>query len=91
VLTIDPKSSSNRSCSPPTHVEVQSKIAEFGLTAEAEEFNHDLRNLGRVIDRDFPNEFTRDRENFLDPFHTANSEVEREALWGDHPNLAIQG
>ncbi|MCX5738536.1 MAG: hypothetical protein NTZ61_08595, partial [Proteobacteria bacterium] len=63
------------------------------LTAEAEELNHDLRNLGRVIDRDFPNVFTRDRENFLEPFHTANSEVAREAPWGEprDPEMTRRG
>lgn len=75
---------------PPTHVDLQAKIAEFGLTADAEEFNRELRSLGHVIDMDFPNDFTRDRENFLDPFHTANGAVVRGQLWGDHPNPAIQ-
>jgi len=75
---------------PPTHVELQAKIAEFGLSAEAEEFNRDLHSLGRVVDMDFDNAFTRDRENFLDPFHTANGDVVRGQLWGDHPNPAIQ-
>jgi hypothetical protein len=42
------------------------------------------------VDSDFDNAFTRDRENFLDPFHTANSEVVRGQFWGDHPNPAIQ-
>lgn len=75
---------------PPTHVDLQAKIAEFGLSAEAEEFNRDLRSLGHVIDMDFPNDYTRDRNNFLDPFHTASSQNVRDAFWGERPNPAIQ-
>ncbi len=75
---------------PPTHVELQAKIAEFGLTRDADQFNRDMHSLGRVVDMDFDNAFTRNRENFLDPFHTANSETVRDALWGDHPDLSIQ-
>ena len=75
---------------PPTHVELQAKIAEFGLTETAEAFLRDLRTLAPVIDMDFPNWFTADRANFNDPFHTGHSLVLQEAIFGAHPDPTVR-
>lgn len=75
---------------PPTHVELQAKIAEFGLTEINDAFLRDLRTLGPVIDMDFPNWFTSDRANFKDPFHTGHSLVLQEALFGANPDPAVR-
>jgi len=53
----------------PTHVELQEKIAEFGLRKDEQVFKDDLCKLGPVIDFNYPNDFTRNRDNFADPFH----------------------
>ena len=68
----------------------RTRAADEGAIIRMAQKSRDLRSLGHVVDMDFPNAFTSDRKNFLDPFHIANSAVIREALWGDHPNLAIQ-
>lgn len=53
---------------PPTHVELQAKVVEYGLRGEFAEYMRTLRALGPVIDYD-DLEQTRERRYFLDPFH----------------------
>ena len=59
---------------PPTIVEMQHRVTEFGLT----DVNHDLRarlaRLAPVVDFDFDNTLTRDLSNFNDAYHF-NSKV----------------
>ena len=70
---------------PPTNVENQAKVAEFGLTETAATFDRDIHALGKVIDFDFPNDFTRDRDNFADPVHLRDGKMLAEAIWGTPP------
>ena len=67
---------------PPTHVDLQQKIAEFGLAAENERFLRDLQSIAPVIDFDFPNDFNSNRENFPDPYHPGPKRRLINAIWG---------
>lgn len=58
---------------PPTHIDLQNKIKEFGLESEAKKFKNDLNNLAKVYDFDYPNEITFNKNNFKDPFHFNDS------------------
>jgi len=54
---------------PPTHIEVQEKIYEFSLVEENRKFKDDISSLGKLYDLNYDSEFTRNKENFSDPFH----------------------
>lgn len=54
---------------PPTHVDLQKRIADFGLEDEAERFRNDLSALADLYDFDYPNAVTTDRDCFVDPYH----------------------
>jgi hypothetical protein len=72
---------------PPTHTDVQTKVAELGRSQENERFKEFARSLGEVYDFDWPNAFTSDRSNFGDPFHLRDSDVIIREIWGvDHPH-----
>lgn len=54
----------------PNHSEFQTRIREFGLKDEYLRFKRDLSTLdARVIDFDYANSITTDRNNFRDPLH----------------------
>jgi hypothetical protein len=57
---------------PPSHVDLQKKVAEFKLQSEEVRFRQDLNKLGDIYDFNYPNDFTKDRHNFSDPFHVVN-------------------
>lgn len=70
----------------PTHVDLQSKIQEFDLTHEHEEFLSFISDLGPVLDFDFANRTTQDRAMFKDPYHSVervNREVAKALIQGD--------
>lgn len=54
---------------PPTHVELQDKVTEFGLEKEYADFVATLSGMATLIDFDFPNTLTKDKSNFKDPYH----------------------
>lgn len=54
---------------PPTIVEMQQRIAEFGLGAERHNLRKRLVSLGTVVDFDFDNKLTRNLANFTDAYH----------------------
>lgn len=54
---------------PPTHVDLQQKVNEFNLVSEENIFKSDLSELGVLYDFDYPNEITKNSDNFTDPFH----------------------
>lgn len=54
---------------PPTHTDLQAKVQEFNLDNAEEQFKADLSSLALLYDFDYPNEMTRNKDNFLDPFH----------------------
>lgn len=55
----------------PHHVDFQSKVRQYGLTAEYIKFKEDMSRLNaRVIDYDYLNAITTNRADFTDPIHT---------------------
>ena len=58
---------------PPTHIDLQSKVIEFNLVLEELKFKSDLSKLGTYYDFDFPNEITENNNLFKDPFHPNDS------------------
>ena len=55
---------------PPTYIELQQKISEFSLTKECQRFLDDIKSLSKVYDFNYDSEFTRNKDNFFDPFHS---------------------
>ncbi len=54
----------------PNHAEFQGRISEFGLNQTYLRFKHDMSQIGaRVVDFDYFNAMTTDRNNFRDPLH----------------------
>ncbi|MFK8030362.1 MAG: hypothetical protein AB8G18_08975 [Gammaproteobacteria bacterium] len=77
---------------PPTHVDLQNKIDEFGLRDEYQAYLDFLGQMAPVYDFDFPNTTTRNKELFKDPYH-ANQEVNQNiAKWllrGEDETLSV--
>lgn len=67
---------------PPNHVDLQNKISEFQLGNYNKKFLEDISKLGVVYDFDFENEFTRNKDNFSDPFHVNSDTLMTNVLWG---------
>lgn len=53
----------------PTHVDLQARRKDFGIEEDYRRSIDALRKIGRVLDWDYPNSLTRNREKFRDPFH----------------------
>ena len=60
---------------PASHVDLQKKTTEFNLLAEESKFREDIKKLGDVYDFNYPNEVTKEKNNFSDPFHFKNEIV----------------
>lgn len=75
---------------PPSHVDLQKKVADFGLVEAEVRFKKDLATLGTVYDFDYPNEWTKKRENFNDPFHFTKVIMEKfvDEIWGNSHKIA---
>lgn len=75
---------------PPSHVDLQKKVAEFNLQKEEEQFKDDLKKLADVYDFNYANAITNDRFSFSDPFHILNktSSVVIEELFTGKTNIA---
>ena len=58
---------------PPTHIDLQSKVTQFKLVSEELKFKNDLSKLGLYYDFDYPNEITKNKKLFKDPFHSNDS------------------
>lgn len=74
----------------PTHVDLQAKREEFQIARAYRRSIAGLREMGKVLDWDYPNRITRDRESFHDPFHMTpeiGAEIARELASGN-PILA---
>jgi hypothetical protein len=55
---------------PPTHIDLQNIVGKEGLTAQYAAYKRRVRSWGvPVFDFDVPNELTRNRANFSDPYH----------------------
>lgn len=61
---------------PPTIVEMQNRLVEFGHGTLNHRFRERLTGLGLVVDFDFDNQITRDLDRFKDAYHF-NSETSR--------------
>ena len=57
----------------PHHKEFHNRLVKFNLVDEEENFKNDIKNIGRVIDFDFPNSITNCKSCFNDPIHTTDS------------------
>jgi hypothetical protein len=53
----------------PTHVELQNRIHDFHLEDANAQFRSDLAAMAPTYDFDYPNDITRDKDNFSDPYH----------------------
>jgi len=54
---------------PPTHMDLQVLIGEYGLEQGRAQFLNDLRSLATVVNLNTENQFTSRKANFTDPFH----------------------
>lgn len=54
---------------PPEYIDQQNKIREYSLLKENQRFKDDIKSLGRVYDFNVDSEFTKNKDNFSDPFH----------------------
>ena len=61
---------------PPTIVEMQNRIIEFGVASVNQSYRNRLARLAPVVDFDFDSELTRDLGNFTDAYHF-NSQIAR--------------
>ena len=58
---------------PPTHVDLQKRVADFGLEEDYRNYKLELSRLGwKVYDFDTSNEMTMDRSLFNDPYHAGD-------------------
>jgi hypothetical protein len=53
----------------PTHIQLQAKIQEYGLTKEYKVYLEDLAEVAAVYDFNKKNHWTEDKNNFEDPRH----------------------
>jgi hypothetical protein len=53
----------------PTHVELVEKYRSLGMGDEYDRYKRDLSAIAPTFDFDYPNDLTRDRANFTDPYH----------------------
>ncbi len=66
---------------PPTHVQLQARVADFGHAREFAAYRCELARLAPVLDFDWPNALTRDDAAFVDPYHL-EPEVARRIVRG---------
>lgn len=71
----------------PTHVDLQNRIQDFHLSAAATRLRDDLSSMADTYDFDFPSDLTRDKQNFMDPFHFNHEIGSRliSEIWGRAP------
>jgi hypothetical protein len=58
---------------PPSHTDLQQKVKEFNLEDEEKLFVAFLTKLAKTYNFSYPNEMTRNYNNFSDPFHFIDS------------------
>lgn len=54
---------------PPQHVDAQRRIPDLGVEDGYQEFKRHLVSIAPVYDCDIESDLTRDKSNYLDPFH----------------------
>lgn len=57
----------------PHHQEFRQRVTDFNLIDEENRFKKEIKEIGTVIDYDFPNSITNCRHCFTDPIHTNDS------------------
>jgi hypothetical protein len=72
---------------PPQHVDAQRRIRELGVEADYRAFKGDLKSMAPVYDCDIDSSLTRDRSNYIDPFHLTYEAAARFAgdVASEHP------
>lgn len=66
---------------PPTHIELQQRISDFNLEEENKRFLIDISILGEVLNFDIESDFTMNKKNFADPFHTYSDSFLIQRIW----------
>jgi len=69
---------------PPTHVDLQNRVAEMGFSSQEARFKAELGRIAPTYDFEYANDLTREKDNFKDPMHY-NAEVGRRLIgeiWG---------
>jgi hypothetical protein len=68
---------------PPEHDDVRVRMRETGMQGMYSAFKSSVLDLGPTYDCDFANDITRDRTNFVDPFHTTPAAASKitSSLW----------
>jgi len=54
---------------PPTHADLQNKVLYYSLSKEYGQYKQVLADISETIDFDYPNEWTKNKESFSDPYH----------------------
>ena len=57
----------------PHHKDYRDRVIDFKLSKAEERYKNDIKNIGNVIDYDFPNSITNCKSCFTDPIHTNDS------------------
>jgi hypothetical protein len=75
----------------PTHLDLQKKVSEFNLSDQEAQFKNDIAGLlFPIFDFDYPNEVTKNKQCFEDPYHGIDSVtrlIEKE-VWKSETRLA---
>lgn len=66
---------------PATHVECQQRVSDFKLDSAYHVFIRDIADLGPYYNMDIPNDYTRNKANFWDPYHPRNDSLIVHTIW----------
>ena len=62
---------------PPQHTDAQRRVRELGVEGDYQQFKSDLISMAGVYDCDIDSDLTRDKSNYVDPFHLTGSAAMR--------------
>ena len=68
-------------------MEAQRRVEELGVEGPYQQFKNDLTSMAPVYDCDIDSDLTRDKNNYVDPFHLTNIAAERlvQDIWSESP------
>lgn len=74
---------------PPQHVDAQHRVQMLGAAEQYRDFKQDLAEIAPVYDCDIDSSFTRNRNNFADPFHMTDDGAREfvSDLWAGHSSF----
>jgi hypothetical protein len=77
---------------PPQHVEAQRRVQELGVEEPYQQFKNDLTSMAPVCDCDIDSDLTRDKNNYVDPFHLTDIAAERlvQDIWSESPKWCVK-